>query len=109
MDLIQAEQPDDPDDAAFRILQTKARNDVVQHRELNAYVANQLRYENVPLINAPIEQMMNNLQPEIETLTDLAKWCVIEQGELQNHIDWSFNGFADFTDYVPLRTVFQSA
>jgi hypothetical protein len=36
----------------------------------------------------------------MKTLDDMAKWCPIPKGELQNHIAWFVKRFADFTDYV---------
>lgn len=33
-------------------------------------------------------------------LDDLAVWCAMPQGELQNYITWYFKRFADFTEYV---------
>jgi len=44
--------------------------------------------------------MMKNQRPEIKTLDDLAEWCAMPKGELQNHIAWCFKRFADFTDYI---------
>jgi len=43
---------------------------------------------------------MEHPQPEIKTLDDLAKWCAMPKGELQNHIAWCFKRFANFKDYV---------
>ena len=54
----------------------------------------------MPLTKAPIKRMMKNPQPEIKTLDDLAEWCAMPKGELQNHIAWCFKRFANFTDYV---------
>jgi len=54
----------------------------------------------MPLTKVPLKRMMKNLQPEIKTLDDLAEWCAMPEGELQNHIAWCFKRFADFTDYV---------
>jgi len=36
----------------------------------------------------------------MKTLDDLTKWCAMPKEELQNHIAWCFERFADFTDYV---------
>jgi len=44
--------------------------------------------------------MMDNLQPEIKTLDDLAEWCAMPNGEQQNYIAWCFKTFANFTDYI---------
>jgi len=54
----------------------------------------------MPLTKVPIKWMMKNPEPEIKTLADLAEWCGMPKGELQNHIAWCFKGIADFTDYV---------
>jgi len=43
---------------------------------------------------------MKNLRPDIKTLDDLAEWCAMPKGELQNHIAWCFKRSADFRDYV---------
>jgi len=44
--------------------------------------------------------MMKNPRPEIKILDAVAKWCAMPKAELQNHIAWLFNRFADITDYV---------
>jgi len=44
--------------------------------------------------------MLNNQQPDIMTLDDLAKWCAMPTGELQNHIAWCLKTLDNFTDYV---------
>jgi len=44
--------------------------------------------------------MMKNPGPEVKTLDNLAVWCAMPTGELQNQIAWGFKRFADFTDYV---------
>jgi len=54
----------------------------------------------MPLTIAPMKQMMNNRQPEITTLEDLAEQFAIPKWELQNHIGRCFKIFANFTDYV---------
>jgi len=54
----------------------------------------------MPLTNAPIKRLMNNPQPEIKTVDDLAEWCAMPEGELQNHIDCCFKRCAHFTDYI---------
>jgi len=71
---------------------------VFHHRELNANAAKQRRDDDIPLTKAPIKRMMKILQPEIKTLDDLAEWCAMPKGELQNQISWCFKRFADFTD-----------
>jgi len=73
---------------------------VFPYRELNANAAKQHRDDDMPPTKAPNKRMMNNPQPEIKTFDDLAKWCAMSKGELQNHITWCFKRFADFTDYV---------
>jgi len=78
----------------------KARKEVFQYRELNGNTAKQRHDDDMPLTNAPIQRMMKNPRPEIKTLYDLAEWCAMPKGELQNHIAWCFKRFADFTDYV---------
>ena len=100
MDLKQAYRQSNRHEAAFQILRTKARKEVFQYRELNANAAKQRRDDDMPLTKAPIKRMMKNPQPEIKTLDDLAEWCAMPKGELQNHIAWCFKRFADFTDYV---------
>jgi hypothetical protein len=40
----------------------------------------------MPLTKAPVKRMMKNLQPAIKTFDDLAEWCAIPIGELQNYI-----------------------
>jgi hypothetical protein len=42
--------------------------------------------------------MMKNQRPAIKTLDELAEWCAMAKGELQNHIAWCFRRFADITD-----------
>jgi len=54
----------------------------------------------MPLTKASIKRMMQNLQPKIKTLDDLAEWCTMPKGKLQNHIACCFKRFATFTDYV---------
>jgi len=44
--------------------------------------------------------MMKNLPTEIKSLDDLAEWCAVPKGKLQNHIAWYFKRFADYTDYI---------
>jgi hypothetical protein len=73
---------------------------VFQYRKLNANDAKQRRYDNVPLTEMPIKRMVNNPQPEIKTLDDLAEWCAMPKEDLQNYIAWCFKRFANFTNYV---------
>jgi len=54
----------------------------------------------LPLTKATIKRMMNNSRPGITTLDDLAEWCMMLNGEVQNQIACCFKRFADFTDYV---------
>jgi hypothetical protein len=42
----------------------------------------------------------DNLGPELKILDHLAKWCAMAKLELRNQIEWCFQGFAHFTDYV---------
>jgi len=100
MDLKQAYQQSNGHEAASPILWMKARKEVFQYRELNANAAKQRHDDDMPQTNAPIQRMMKNPWPEIKTLDDLAEWCAMPKGELQNHIAWCFKRFADFTDYV---------
>jgi len=71
-----------------------------QYRELNANTLKQRHNDDIPLTKAPFKHMMKNPRPEIKTLDDLATWCAMRKGELQNHLAWCFTRFADFTDYV---------
>jgi len=100
MNLKQRYQQSNRQQAAYQILRMKARKEVFQYRELNANVAKQRCDDDTPLTKVPIKGMMKNPQPEIKTLDDLAKWCAMPKGELQNHIAWCSKGCADFTDYV---------
>jgi hypothetical protein len=100
MDLKQAHQQSNRHEAPFQILATKARKEVFRSRELNGNAAKQRRDDDMPLTKVPIQRMMKNPRPEIKTLDDLAKWCEMPIGELQNHIAWCFKRFANFTDYV---------
>jgi len=80
----------------------KAQKEVLQYRELNANAEKQCCDEEMPLTKVPIKRMMRNLQPEIKTLGDLAGWCAMPKGKLQNHVAWCFKRFANFTNYVDL-------
>jgi hypothetical protein len=100
MDLKQAYRQSNRHKAAFQIWRMKARKVVFQYRELNANAAKQCRNDDMPLTTAPIKRMTKNPQLELKTLDDLAKWCAMPKGELQNHIAWCFKRFAVFTDYV---------
>jgi len=81
-------------------LPTKARKEVFHRPELNANTENQCCNDGRPLTKAPIKRLMNNPQPEIKTVDDLAEWCAMPEGELQNHIDCCFKRCAHFTDYI---------
>jgi len=100
MDCEEAYQQLNHQEAALQSLRRKARNEVLQYRDLNAHAAKQRHVNDMPLTKVPIKRMMNNLRPEIKTLDDLAEWCAMRNGEPQNHIAWCFKRFADFTDYV---------
>ena len=78
----------------------KAPTVVFQYREPNANTAKQHRDNDMPLTKMPIKRMMKDPRPKIKTLDDLAKWCEMPKGELQNPITWCFRRFANFTDYV---------
>jgi histone H3/H4 len=67
---------------------------------VNSNAAKHCHDDDMLLTKAPIKRMMNNPRPEIKTIDDLAEWCEMLKGELQNHIAWCFKRFADFTDYV---------
>jgi len=100
MDLKQPYRKSKRHEAMFLILPTKVRKEVCQYRELNTNTAKQHHDYAVPRPKAPIKRMMKIQRPEIMTRDDLAKWCAIPKGELQNHIAWCFKIFADITDYV---------
>jgi len=100
LDLKQAYQQSNWHEAAFQILWTKARKEVFQYREVNANAAKQCRKDDIPLTKAPIKRMMKTPQPEIKTLDDLAEWCAMPKGKLQNHIAWCVKRFADFTENI---------
>jgi len=100
MDLKQAYRQSSCHQVAFQILRTNAQKEVFQYGKLNTNTTTQHGNNNMPRTKAPIKWMMNNLQPDIQTLDYLAEWCAMPKGELQNHIAWCFKRFADFTDYV---------
>jgi len=100
MDIKQAYRQSNRHEAAFQILRTKTRKEVLQSRELNANAAKQRHNGDMPVTKGPIKRMMKNPRPDIKTLDDLAEWCAMPKGELQNHIAWCFKRFVDFTDYV---------
>jgi hypothetical protein len=98
MDLKQAYRQSNRHETACQIVRTQARKEVFQYQELNANAAKQRHDDDMPLTKASIKRMMKNPEPEIKTLDDLAEWCAMPKGELQNHIAWCFKRFADFTD-----------
>jgi hypothetical protein len=97
MDHLQAYQQLNSHQATFQILQMPAGKEVFQYLELNANAAKQRHDCDMLLTKACINRMMNNPQPEITTLDDLAEWCAMPNRELQNRIAWCFKRFADFT------------
>jgi len=100
IDLKHAYQQPNQHEAALQILGIKAWKKVIQYQELNTNAAKQDSDDDMTLTNVHIKWIMKNLQPDIMTLDDLAKWCGMPKGKLQNHIAWCFRKFADFTDYV---------
>jgi hypothetical protein len=88
MDLKQAYQQSNRHEAAFQILRMKARNQVFQYQELNPNAAKQRYNYDLPLTKVPIKRMMKSPQPEMKTLDNLAEWCAMPKGALQNHIAW---------------------
>jgi len=100
MDHKQAYRHSNDHEASCQRLWMNTWKKVIQHRELNANAAKQCCDNDMPLTKASIKQMMKNPQPEIKTLDDLAEWCAMPKGELQNHIAWCFKSFDDYTDHV---------
>jgi len=100
MDLKQACRQSNCHEAAFQGLRPTAQKEVFQYQELNAHTAKQRRDNEMPLTNAPIKGMMKNPRPDIKTLDDLAEWCAMPKGELQNHIARCLKRFASFIDYI---------
>jgi len=100
MDLKQAYRQSNQHQAAFQILQEIVQKVVFQYWELNANAAKQCGDNDMPQTKAPIKQIIQILWPEIQSLDDLAAWCAMQKGELQNHIAWYLKRVADFTDYV---------
>jgi hypothetical protein len=72
----------------------------IQCGEINANAVTKYHHHDRPLTKAPIKRMMKNARPEIKTLQDLAEWCAMPNGELQNQITWVFKRFANLTDYI---------
>jgi len=99
-ELEQEYQQSNRDEAAFQISQTKARNEVLPYCELNGNPAKLSRENDIPLTKASIKRMMKCLQAVIKTLDDLAEWCAMPKGKLQNPIVCCFKRFADVTAYV---------
>jgi len=100
VDLKPAYRQSNSHEAAIQIMRTNCQKEVIQYRELNVNIPKQPRNDEVPLTQVPIKQTMKNLWPEIKTLNDLAEWCAMPKGELQNRIACCVKRFADFTDYV---------
>jgi len=84
MDHKQAYRQLNRHEATLQISRTKAREEVFQYRELNANAAKQRLDNYMPLPKAPIKRIMKNPWAEIKTLDDLAEWCAMAKGELQN-------------------------
>jgi len=100
MDRKQVYHQSNLHEAAIQILQMESYNEVFQFWEVNPITRKQCRDDEFPLTNVPIKQIMHNSGPEIMTHNDLAKGCRMPKPELQNHIAWCFNRFANFTDYI---------
>jgi len=100
MDLKQAYRQSNHHEAAFQIVQKNPSMEVFQYRQLNANAAKQHHDDDTPLTKASIKWIMKHPRQETMTLDDLAEWCAMPKGELQNHIPWCLKVFADFTDYV---------
>jgi len=49
---------------------------------------------------APVKGMMKTLQPGNKTVDDLAEWCTMTKGELQNDIILCFKTFDNIPDNV---------
>jgi len=99
IDHKQSNRQSNRHESTFQILGTHARKEVFQYREPNAGSENQSRDDDMPLTEVPLKAMMNNLWPEIKTRDDLAEWCAMPKGELQNDIACCFKRFVNFTDY----------
>ena len=100
LDHDQAYQQSNHHKVAFQILLNKAPKEMFQYQQLNSNTVTQRRDDDIALTTVPTKWMMNNQWPEITILNDLAKWCAMPNGELENHIDWCLKRFADYTDYV---------
>jgi len=100
MDLEQAYQQSNQDEASFHTFQKNARKVVFQYQELNANAGKQLCDNEMPLTKGPNKQVMKNLWPETHTVDDLAEWWAMPNGELKNHIAWGFKRFANFRDVI---------
>ena len=100
MHLKQGYQQSNRHEAAFQILQMINWKEVFQYRELNANPSKPHCNDKIPLTKSLIKPMMNNPRPEIKTIDDLAKWCAMFKGELQNHIACCLKRFANFTDFI---------
>jgi len=100
MDLEQAYQQSNRNEAAFHILRTNAWREVFEYSALNANAVKQCRDDVMPLTKVPIMWMIKNVWPESKTLDDLAEWGAMPKGELHNHITSCFKRFPNLTDYV---------
>jgi len=100
MDFTQVYQQLNCHEVDIQVVWIQARKEVMQSRELNVYPANQRRDDEMPLTNLSPKPMMDKVWLESKTLDDLAEWCAMAIGGLQNYIGWRFKRFADFTDYL---------
>jgi len=105
-DVEQAYQQSNCLQAAFLIVQKNAAKGLFQYGKQIDDAAKQRHHNEMPLNIAPNKRKMNNPRPEIRTLDDSANWCAMPTGDLQNHIAWCFERFADFTDYVHYEEYF---
>jgi len=95
-------------EAPFHIVRLTAREEVFQDSGIDANALKQHREHTIPQMKVPIQSMIQYLSPDIKTLDDLAQWCAMQKGELQNHSASSFLQFANFTVYVNQYQYFSS-
>jgi len=100
IELEQMYQQSNGHEADFKIVLTKAWNEVFQYRKLNLNTTKQCHDDHMPLTKLANKRIINNLQQEIITFDDLAVQCAMPKGDLQNHITWCIKRFASFTDYI---------
>jgi len=100
MNLKQAYQQSNHHQAAVQIVPTKAPKEFFHYRQLISNAVAHFHNNDMPRTYAPFKRKMKNPQPEICTLDDLAKWCAMPRGELQNYIAWCFKRFVELTEYV---------